>query len=177
MTGQQILLIVSPIDRDGKDKDFGLAATESEPECVCRALGQVGKRRVPVEADPVWRVFTQTGTASLRDSLSPRTESPGQRQPAALSFATTTIESEAGEAAMSRTLGWPAQILRARDSMNAEDECLDQTTYEFTWFARRPVVHPPARGDRTPAGAAKNVHSGVCPVRSPRQPGHWFPNR
>ena len=54
-------------DRCGKDRGLGPATAESEPECVCRTLGQAGKRRVPVEADSVWRALTQTDSTSLRE--------------------------------------------------------------------------------------------------------------
>jgi hypothetical protein len=53
-------------------------------------MGEVGKRRVPLEAYPVWRTFPQTCAASLRDALSPRAESPGQGQLAALPIANST---------------------------------------------------------------------------------------
>ncbi|HEY5028030.1 MAG TPA: hypothetical protein VIK39_06445 [Candidatus Angelobacter sp.] len=58
-------LIVSPAARSGKCEGPGFAAQESEPECLCRALGQVSQRRMPLQADPVWRAFPEASIASL----------------------------------------------------------------------------------------------------------------
>src|SRR5258708_29374424 len=46
--------------------------------------------------------------------------SAGQGQRAALSCLNTNVEAEALEAAMSRTLGWTAQILRGRGRMKLQ---------------------------------------------------------
>src|SRR5450759_722862 len=33
------------------------ARAQPEPECLCRALGQVGEGGVPVQGDPLWRAL------------------------------------------------------------------------------------------------------------------------
>jgi len=89
---------LSPSDRSGKGEVPSFATQESEPECLCRTLGQISQRGVPFETNSIWRVFPQTGVASLRNSLSPRTQSSGQGQRAALPF--TDDEREEGKAPM-----------------------------------------------------------------------------
>ena len=71
------------------------------------------------EADPIWGAFSETSAAPLRVALSRGTESPGQGQPTALSCASPTVESEAGEGAMPRATGRFAQLLRPRGCVNA----------------------------------------------------------
>ena len=42
--------------------DAAAPGTQSEFECVCRALGEIGQRRVFVEVDSVWRSILEICT-------------------------------------------------------------------------------------------------------------------
>jgi hypothetical protein len=85
------------------------------------------------EADPIWGAFPETSVAPVRIALSQGTESPGQGQPTALSFANFTAESEPGESAMSRATGRFAQILRARSRVNVRMNMLTKWDHRYYW--------------------------------------------
>src|SRR5215469_18501206 len=72
---------------------------------------------MPLEADPVWRAFSQTGVASLRAPLSPGTKSSGEEQLAAFSFDVAIGKTETAHGSTPRTTRWFAQVLRTRGGM------------------------------------------------------------
>src|SRR5215831_4373648 len=72
---------------------------------------------MPLEADPVWRAFSQTGVASLRAPLSPGTKSSGEEQLAAFSFDVAIGKTETAHGSTPRTTRWSAQVLRTRGGM------------------------------------------------------------
>ena len=51
------------IIESGDVRDAAASGTQSEFECICRALGEIGERRLFVEADSVWRSVAKTRTA------------------------------------------------------------------------------------------------------------------
>src|SRR5215469_5987640 len=104
------------------------------------------------EADPIWGAFSETSPAPLRVALSRGTESPGQGQPTALSCASLTVESEAGEGAMPRATGRFAQILRARGCVNARMNILT------IWGTSRPSH----KGLATTTDVAIGIIHGQC---------------
>ena len=58
----------------------GAACAQSEPECLCGALGQVGERGVSVQGHPVWRALAAAGAERIRRALSRRAESSREGQ-------------------------------------------------------------------------------------------------
>src|SRR5215469_8344563 len=73
---------------------------------------------MPLEADPVWRAFSQTGVASLRAPLSPGTKSSGEEQLAAFSFDDAIGKTETADGSTPRTARWSAPVLRTRGGMS-----------------------------------------------------------
>src|SRR5205807_2104231 len=56
-------------DRSRKREDPCLATQKSESELEGRTLGQVGQRRMSVEADPGWRIVTAASVAAIYRTL------------------------------------------------------------------------------------------------------------
>ena len=61
------------------------AGAQSEPECLCGALGQVGQGGVPVQGDPLRRALVAAGIEQLSRSFPWREESSGEGQRPAVS--------------------------------------------------------------------------------------------
>src|SRR5215469_1670735 len=61
-------------------KDLAAPCPESEPECSCGALGQIGEGRMSVQADPLRRSLIEAGTQRIYSALSCRTQPPGKRE-------------------------------------------------------------------------------------------------
>ena len=57
-----------------------LASEEPELEFVCGALGEIGQRGMPVEADSVWGAFIAASVAAICGALSRGAQPPGQRE-------------------------------------------------------------------------------------------------
>src|SRR5450759_1775478 len=51
------------------------ARAQPEPECLCRALGQVGEGGVPVQGDPLWRALPAASPERICRTLPCRAES------------------------------------------------------------------------------------------------------
>ena len=98
-------------DRIGKREADSPASKKPESELVCRTLGEVGQRRMSVEADPGWRVFAAASLAAIYRTLSRGAQPSGQRQSDLVSFAAGGKKGH-GSSAVSRTTGRPAEVLR-----------------------------------------------------------------
>jgi len=98
-------------DRSRKREDPCLATQKSESELEGRTLGQVGQRRMSVEADPGWRIVTAASVAAIYRTLPRGAQPSGQRQSDLVSFADGG-KKEHGSSAVSRTTGRPAEVLR-----------------------------------------------------------------
>ena len=107
----EVLPMLSRTDQDGKCESTSIASKKPESELVRGTLGEVGQRRVSVEADPVWRIAAAASVAAIYGTL-PRGAQPSrQRQSDFVSFAPRG-RGEHGSSAMSRTTGRPAEVLR-----------------------------------------------------------------
>jgi hypothetical protein len=62
--GGEVLPIISRTDQDGKRESASIASKEPESELVRGTLGEVGQRRMSVEADPVWSILAAASVAS-----------------------------------------------------------------------------------------------------------------
>src|SRR5215469_2529036 len=95
---------------------------------------------MPLEADPVWRAFSQTGVASLRAPLSPGTKSSGEEQLAAFSFDVAIGKTETAHGSTPRTTRWSAQVLRTRGGMTRSKKAVEAATAATRRTARAPFV-------------------------------------
>src|SRR5215469_6384199 len=86
---------------------------------------------MPLEADPVWRAFSQTGVASLRAPLSPETKSSGEEQLAAFSFDVAIGKTETAHGSTPRTTRWSAQVLRTRGGMTRSNYLTKRPVDDF----------------------------------------------
>jgi hypothetical protein len=77
--------------------------TSKGPNSYAGRWGEVGQRRMFVEADPVWRIVTAASVAIYR-TFPRRAQLSGQRQSDLASFAAGGKE-EHGSSAVSRTTG------------------------------------------------------------------------
>src|SRR5215469_17514393 len=112
----EVLRILSRTDRIGKREAASLAGKKPESELVRRTLGEVGQRRMSVEADPGWRIVAAASLAAIFAALPCRAEPSGQRKSDLVSFADGG-KKERGSSAVPGTTGRPAEILRARGSL------------------------------------------------------------
>src|SRR5215467_2279755 len=91
-------------------------------QCVCRALGTLGERGMPVAVDLFRRAFVTSRLNGVYRPFPPRTESSGQREQAFVSGKTRTGPTGPtllpGSCAMQRTTRWLTAILRGPSSMN-----------------------------------------------------------
>jgi hypothetical protein len=106
----EVLPIISRTDQDGKRECASIASKEPESELVCGTLGEVGQRRMPVEADPVWRIVAAASVAAIPRTLPRRAQPSRQRQSDLVSFAAGG-KKEPGSSAVSRTTGGPVEVL------------------------------------------------------------------
>src|SRR6266436_9845090 len=107
----EVLPIISGTDPDGKRESASIAGKKPESELVRGTLGEVGQRRVSVEADPVWRIVAAASVATIYRTLPRGAQPSGQRQSDLVSFAAGGTD-EHGSSAVSRTTGGPAEVLR-----------------------------------------------------------------
>src|SRR5207302_1699676 len=107
----EVLPIISGTDQDGERESTSIASKEPEFELVRRTLGEVGERRMSVEADPVWRIVAAASVAAIYRTLPRGAQPSGQRQSDLVSFADGG-KKEHGSSAVSRTTGRPAEVLR-----------------------------------------------------------------
>ena len=103
--------LLSRTDQDGKCESASIASKEPESELVRGTLGEIGERRMSVEADPVWRIVPAASVAAIYRTLPRGAQPSGQRQSDLVSFAAGGKE-EHGSSAVSRTTGRPAEVLR-----------------------------------------------------------------
>jgi len=61
----EVLPILSGTDRIGKREADLLASKKPEFELVCRTLGEISQRGMPVKADPVWRIVAAASLAAI----------------------------------------------------------------------------------------------------------------
>src|SRR5260221_970344 len=106
-----VLPILSRTDQDGKRESVSIASKKHESELVRGTLGEVGQRRMSVEADPVWRICAAASVAAIYRTLPRGAQPSGQRQSDLVSFAAEG-KKEHGSSAVSRTTGRPAEVLR-----------------------------------------------------------------
>ena len=125
----EVLPIISRTDQDGKRESAPIASKKPESELVCGTLGEVGQRRMSVEADPVWRIVPAASVAAIHRTLPRGAQLSGQRQSDLVSFATGGKE-EHGSSAVSRTTGRPAEVLREGSGIKVDGTAGDGlTTY------------------------------------------------
>jgi hypothetical protein len=68
----EVLPIISRPDQDGKCESASIAGRKPESELVRGTLGEVGQRRMSVEADPVWRIVAAASVAAIPGTLQVR---------------------------------------------------------------------------------------------------------
>src|SRR5207249_8762785 len=86
-------------------------AVEHSCQLVRGTPGEVGQRRMSVEADPVWRIVAAASVAAISGTLPRGAQPSGQRQSDSVSFAARGTD-EHGNSAVSRTTGRPAEVQR-----------------------------------------------------------------
>ena len=89
--------VLGEVIQAGKVKPPKLPAPLSEPECVCRVLGTLGERGMPVAVDLFRRAFVALRLNGVYRPFPPRTESSGQREQASVSRTTNRSNAAAGE--------------------------------------------------------------------------------
>src|SRR5438477_10503049 len=107
----EVLSIISGTDPDGKRESAAIASKKPESELVRGTLGEIGQRRMSVEADPVWRIVAAASVAAIYGTLPRGAQPSGQRQSDLVSFAAGG-KKEHGSSTVSRTTGRPAEVLR-----------------------------------------------------------------
>src|SRR5260370_27622722 len=123
----EVLPIISGTDPDGKRESASIAGKKPESELVRGTLGEVGQRRMSVEADPVWRIVAAASVATIYRTLQRGAEPSGQRQSDSVSFAARG-KKEHGSSAVSRTIGGPAEVLREGSGIKVEGTAGDGLT-------------------------------------------------
>src|SRR6516225_7624786 len=119
--------ILSRTDRIGKREGASLASKKPESELVRRTLGEVGQRRMSVEADPGWRIVAAASLAAIHRPLPRRAEPSRQRQSDLVSFADEG-KKERGSSAVPGTTGRPAEVLRAGSGIKVDGTAGDGPT-------------------------------------------------
>ena len=107
----EVLPIISGTDQNGKRESASITSKKPESQLVRGTLGEVGQRRVSVEADPVWRIVAAASVAAIYRTLPRGAQPSGQSQSDLVSFAAGG-KKEHGSSAVSRTTGRPAEVLR-----------------------------------------------------------------
>src|SRR5216110_2987869 len=107
----EVLPMLSRTDQDGKCESTSIASKKPESQLVRGTLGEVGQRRMSVEADPVWRIVAAASVAAISGTLPRGAQPSGQRQSDSVSFAARGTD-EHGNSAVSRTTGRPAEVQR-----------------------------------------------------------------
>src|SRR6266566_213567 len=110
----------SRTDQDGKCESASIASKKPESELVRGTLGEVGQRRMSVEADPVWRIVAAASVAAISGTLPRGAQPSGQRQSDFVSFADGG-KKEHGSSAVSRTTGRPAEVLREGSGIKVDE--------------------------------------------------------
>jgi len=133
--------------KTGSVNPLGLPAIKKpEFELVRGTLGEVGQRRMSVEADLVWGIVAAASVAAINRTLPRGAQPSGQRQSDLVSFAAGGKE-EHGSSAASRTTGRPAEILREGSSIKVDGTADDGLTITCITI-RMPGISP---GKRPPA--------------------------
>src|SRR5207253_2665501 len=123
----EVLPIISGTDQDGKCESASIASKKPESELVRGTLGEVGQRRMSVEADPVWRIVAAASVAAIYRTLPRGAQPSGQRQSDLVSFADGG-KKEHGSSAVSRTTGRPAEVLREGSGITVDGTAGDGLT-------------------------------------------------
>src|SRR6267143_2000164 len=123
----EVLPIISGTDQDGKRESASNASKKPESELVRGTLGEVGQRRVSVEADPVWRIVAAASVAAISGTLPRAAQPSGQSQSDLVSFAAGGTD-EHGSSAVSRTTGGTAEVLRKGSSTKVDGTAGDGLT-------------------------------------------------
>src|SRR6516225_6592104 len=80
-------------------------------------MGEVSKRGMPVEVDPVWGGFSAANLASLCCALPLGTKSPRTTEPASISATQKASGYGRRRDTLSGAIGWTAEILRSRSGL------------------------------------------------------------
>src|SRR5205807_4139566 len=107
----EVLPIISGTDQGGECESTSIASKKPESELVRGTLGEVGERRMSVEADPVWRIVAAASVAAIYRTLPRGAQPPGQSQSDLVSFAAGGTD-EHGSSAVSRTTVGTTEVLR-----------------------------------------------------------------
>src|SRR6267378_3850022 len=129
----EVLPIISGTDPDGKREFASIAGKKPESELVRGTLGEVGQRRMSVEADPVWRIVAAASVAAIYRTLPRGAQPSGQRQSDLVSFAAGG-KKEHGSSAVSRTTGRPAEILREGSGIKVDGTAVDGLTITYIYI-------------------------------------------
>jgi hypothetical protein len=114
------------------------ACAQSQPECLCGALGQVGQGGVPVQSDPLRRALVGAGAEQLCRPFPCRAESPGEGQrPAVPSGDGSALR---GASAVPRAIGWASLDSWLRDYCRREGvtSVSTRTVQQFGPIRNRP---------------------------------------
>ena len=98
-------------DRGWKGKNHAPTSHESEFECLCGTLGEIGETGMPVEAHLVWGEAAAPSPAAIHGPLPRGAQSPGQAEPAAVPIAESRGERGERNCALQGTTGWSAEVL------------------------------------------------------------------
>src|SRR5713226_8273883 len=124
---------------------------QPEPECLRRALGQVGQGGMPVKGDPLRRAVIAAGAEQLCRPFPCGAESPREGQRPAVSAGDRSPARGASE--VPRAIGWPPALLSSRGGVMPRRPiqfldptalglfCLRAPTFEAT---RSRIMSPPA---------------------------------
>jgi hypothetical protein len=83
----EVLPIISRTDQDGEYESASIASKKPESELLRGTLGEIGQRRMSVEADPVWGIVAASSVATVH--YHGGAQALGQRQSDLVSFAAT----------------------------------------------------------------------------------------
>ena len=127
----EVLPIISRTDQDGKCESASIASKKPESELVRGTLGEIGQRRVSVEADAVWTIVAAASVAAIYRTLPRGAQPSGQRQSDLVSFAAGG-KKEHGSSAVSRTTGGTAEVLREGSGIKVDGTAaLNQHIYSY----------------------------------------------
>src|SRR5258706_14991736 len=153
----EVLPIISRTDQDGECESASIASKKTESELVRGTLGEVGQRRMSVEADPVRRILVAASIAAIYRTLPRGAQPSGQRQSDLVSFAAGGKE-EQGSSAVSRTIGGPAEVLREGSGIKVDGTASQGLTISTYIILRMPGISPGKRPPRPDLSSTCAAH-------------------